>query len=149
MAVLLSLLVLATTALSNPLSTHPDALSRPYPFTLAPLMAPNVPQANLIEDRYLVVMKKDIDQSSFTQHVDALHANFLSGEANHDSLLANDGGLRHVYDIEGFRGYAGTFEEETINILRAQPEVDFVEKSQMFHTMEADVQKNAPWVRCR
>jgi hypothetical protein len=136
-------LILAFAALAGavPASTDSDrsAPFRPYPFVLAPLITPNVAPDRILADTYVVLLKNDISEAQMALHINNVAENKFS-----DSLLADDGGLRHVYDAPGFRGYSGKFAQGTIDFLRSQPEVELIEKSQIFTTTETE--HGAPWV---
>jgi len=72
------------------------------------------------------------------------HLNFLSAAHESDTLLADDAfsGLKHVYDGL-IKGYAGSFTDNVIEQIRRMPEVAYVERDQIMHTV--DVQRTAPW----
>ena len=73
------------------------------------------------------------------------HLNFLTAAHESDTLLADDAfsGLKHVYDGL-IKGYAGSFTDNVVEQIRRMPEVAYVERDQIMHTV--DVQKGAPWV---
>jgi cerevisin len=112
--------------------------SKPRPFVLAPLITPNVAQERIIADTYVVLLKNSISGSQVARHI-----NEVASKKFGDPLLVDDGGLRHVYDAPGFKGYAGKFTAATIELLRSQPEIELIEKSQIFRT--ADTEHDAPW----
>lgn len=128
----------------NPLSTHVDdqALRRPYPFTLAPLITPDTPAHRLVNNSYIVVLKQGLAQSQVLAHLDGVHNDLFSS----DLMFRERRGLSAVLNMPGLQGYSGSFSEDTLHALRAHPEVDFIEREQLFHTMDYDAQKNAPWV---
>ena len=57
--------------------------------------------------------------------------------------MEEDSGLKHVWNSH-IRGYAGAFTEDVIDLIRGQPEVDYVERDQIVHALET--QHSAPWV---
>jgi cerevisin len=71
------------------------------------------------------------------------HLRFLQMAHEADPLAADELGIRHVYDGH-IKGYAGHFTDGVVEQLRSLPEVDYIERDQVVHTME--VQKGAPWV---
>ncbi|RKP09667.1 peptidase S8/S53 domain-containing protein, partial [Thamnocephalis sphaerospora] len=105
----------------------------------APLLAAE--DADLVDDHYIVVLKKDLSSEQLEAHHNLLAA-FL---AQHGGL-SDEGGqneLRHVYEMEGMRGYAGKFSSEVVDRVREAPEVDFVERDSVVYATA--LQKNAPW----
>jgi cerevisin len=141
-SLVVSALALTSMTLASPLSTgyHSDAPSQAS-LAFAPLMA-DPPQP--IQDAYIIVFKKDVSVDQITSHLSLLQQ-FTST----NPLSADDeGGIQHFYDgTVGIKGYAGRFSESTLDSIRMQPEVDYVEKDQLVHT-QGDVvkERNAPWV---
>lgn len=137
-----SLVLLAAAALSlaSPLSTSHDGpgirSARPHP--IAPLNHPGVAPHRLVNDSYIVMFKDGVHPASFDNHF-----NFLSQAHESDPLDHEDAGLTHVWDAH-IKGYAGRFSRDVVELIRRQPEVDYVEHDQIVHTLET--QKQAPWV---
>jgi cerevisin len=134
---------LASYSYSTPLSTNSDygVFRQPQPFTLAPMVASG-PAHQTINNSYIIMLKDDVSPLLMQNHF-----NFLLMADNEDSLLG-DGvttGLKHVYNSY-IKGYAGSFSENVIGQIRSRPEVAYVERDQIVHTTEVDVQKDAPWV---
>ncbi|EIW71266.1 cerevisin [Tremella mesenterica] len=107
---------------------------------LAPLSAS--PDAQHIDDSYIVVFKKGIDVDQI-----ALHLNVVEGWHYASPLYAftsdgdvDTGGINHVYvpstEHFNYAGYAGKFSPETIDSIRSAPEVAYVERDQVMHTLE-------------
>jgi cerevisin len=133
---------LASSTLASPLSTSPfTSQRRPY-LSVAPLVQVEHVHGT-INNSYIVVLKDDVTPSLMQNHI-----NFLQSAHQSDSLLGADvaSGLRHVYDSH-IKGYAGEFTDGVLDQIRRMPEVDFVERDQVVHTMdmEVDTQKGAPW----
>lgn len=57
--------------------------------------------------------------------------------------------MKHTYHIPGgLLGYSGHFDMEVIESVRRHPQVAYIERDSIVHTMEAEtpeVEKNAPW----
>ena len=108
-------------------------------------MAPLFQSANAIDDHYIVVFHPH------AQDVDAHHSwlTSLHQRNKRDQVVMRADGLlgaiKHTYDIaEGaVRGYAGRFDERVIERIREHPDVAYVERDQVVHTMKE--QKDAPW----
>ena len=138
-------LALAASAAATPLSTHASPASRSsYPFALAPLhVAEHEAPHGLVNNSYIVMFKKDVPVAAFDNHF-----NFLQSAHEEDPLLADESGLRHVWNSH-VRGYAGKFTDSVLQRIRQMPEVEFVERDQIVRTQDVevqDVQKSAPWV---
>nr|ABH07518.1 serine protease p2 [Thermochaetoides thermophila]ABK96987.1 serine protease p2 [Thermochaetoides thermophila] len=64
-------------------------------------------------------------------------------------------GLKHTYQIgQEFLGYAGHFDDETIEQVRRHPDVEYIERDTIVHTMRfeeakeechGEIEKSAPW----
>jgi cerevisin len=133
---LFSIISLAVVVAATPLSASHSTLQRHSTHGLAPLTTPD-PAATVVKDGYIVVLKDGVSTEQLFAHIDGVNA-------HSDSLMQKDGGLKHVYNLGGFKGYAGSFEQDTLDILRAQPEVDYIEKDTIVHAI--DTQYGAPWV---
>ncbi|KAL5521396.1 hypothetical protein ACEPAG_9322 [Sanghuangporus baumii] len=132
-------LSLAALALATPLSTSPDGAARRYerPYPIAPLHHPGVPAHRVINDSYIVMFKDGVHPAALENHF-----NFLEGAHAESPLDGLEGGLKHVWDAH-IKGYAGYFSRDTIERIRRQPEVDYIEHDQMVYALET--QKSAPW----
>lgn len=120
--------------------------------TLAPLMD-NDRQA--IAHKYIIVFKNNVspEQSQF-------HREWVASKHSEDVLAANsndpyfasiqgaqvEGGVSDLFDIADLlSGYTGYFLDLTIDWIRRDPNVAFVEKDSMVYANEFDIQKGAPW----
>ncbi|KAF9463587.1 peptidase S8/S53 domain-containing protein [Collybia nuda] len=132
---------LASSVHASPLSTShsvPASPSYRSPLTLAPFHVSEHPHGTL-NNSYIVVLKSDLPHSLKTNHF-----NFLQSAHNADPLDADGSGIQQIYDGH-ITGYAGVFTEQTIQQVRAMPEVEYVEQDQVVRTMELTTQKSAPW----
>ena len=134
-------LSLVVSTLATPLSTnHRNDVWGTSPFVLAPVLTEEHQAPHgLINNSYIVVLKKDTPQA-----VVGNHFNFLQAAHSEDPLLDDGSGIRHVYDSH-IKGYAGRFTDVVLQKIREQPEVDYVERDQIVRTQ--GVQLSAPWVR--
>jgi len=77
------------------------------------------------------------------------HLNFVQAQHAVSSLAAEENcGLKHEYKF----GYAGCFDDQTIEQIRAMPEVEYIERDQIVRinndtlaSPDIKVQKGAPW----
>ncbi|KAI9772726.1 MAG: serine protease [Geoglossum simile] len=111
-----------------------------------------------IPGSYIIVFKKHVTADSALEHhawVQDLH---LSTENTRTELRKRSNsflkldifeGLKHTYNIAGgLLGYSGHFDEEVIEQVRRHPDVEYIEKDSIVHTMSDDsivTEKNAPW----
>jgi cerevisin len=144
---LLSLLPLLASAspVINVGTIHKDA---------APILSSS--HSEPIPDAYIVVFKKHVSHSDAKDHhswVQNLHLQTetrrmeLRKRSFWDSPIKTDlfNGLKHTYNIAGgLLGYSGHFDEDVIEQVRRHPDVDYIEKDSIVHTMET-VENNAPW----
>lgn len=132
-------LSLAGAASAKPLSTSPRyEARRDAPLAVAPLFVDHHPHGT-VNNSYIVVLK----DGASSVHVQN-HLNFLEAVHSTNPLAGVvDAGLSHVYDSH-IKGYAGKFSDATVDLIRGMPEVEYVEKDQLVHTMET--QLGAPWV---
>ena len=138
----IALLASASLSLASPLSTNTDIPRHRYPpsFNIAPLNVPQVAPHDLLNDSYIVMLKEGVQPSLFASHM-----NFLQYANQENPLLGDESGLNHVFDSHVAKGYTGKFSKEVIEMIRRQPEVDYVEHDQIVYALET--QKGAPWVR--
>ncbi|RDW62340.1 serine protease [Coleophoma cylindrospora] len=115
--------------------------------------------AEHVPDSYIIVFKKHVNQAAAAHHhswVQDIHA---EGEVKRTELrkrgqfpITSDifEGLKHTYNIgSDFLGYSGHFDDEVIEQVRRHPDVEYIEKDSIVHTMgddtEGELEKNAPW----
>lgn len=119
--------------------------------------------AETIPGHYIIKFKKDISESAVTDHHSWIQQIHGEGEEQRTELrrrgldVSDDvfSGIKHTYKIaDGFLGYAGNFDDEIIEQVRRHPDVEFIEKDSMVHTMvpvpaseecDGELEKNAPW----
>ncbi|KAL9638364.1 MAG: hypothetical protein Q9164_001596 [Protoblastenia rupestris] len=137
---LLPLLASASPVLVD--SIHNDA---------APILSST--QHQEIPDSYMVVFKKDVSHSEALEHhawVQDLHVQFETSKTKRgalQSVFTAFEGLRHTYNIPGgLLGYSGHFDEEVIENVRRHPQVAYIERDSIVHTMDdPEIEKSAPW----
>ncbi|KAL1924017.1 uncharacterized protein VTP21DRAFT_7052 [Calcarisporiella thermophila] len=93
---------------------------------LAPLLKPFSAE-KLIEDHYIVVLKED--------KADKV-------EIKDQAIKA---GVKHVFGIRNFKGYAGKFDANTLKKIRQDPNVKYVEHDGIATRGEIKTQTGAPW----
>ncbi|KAI9731854.1 MAG: serine protease [Claussenomyces sp. TS43310] len=114
--------------------------------------------SEVLPDSYIVVFKKHVDEAKAFDHhswVQDIHA---SAEDERAELrkrsqfpLTTDifEGIKHTYNVAGgFLGYSGHFDESVIEQVRRHPDVEYIERDSVVHTMKGDegkLENDAPW----
>ncbi|RLV92934.1 Cerevisin [Spathaspora sp. JA1] len=122
--------------------------------SLAPIV--NVDSVrDIIPHRYIIVLNDDVkpEEAAFHQEWVALtHANSLNNvEKDHSFFAATqdfktEGGIIDSFRIDSLlNGYYGYFLDETIELIRKNPMVKFVERDSLVHANEFQADKGAPW----
>ncbi|KAL1914237.1 uncharacterized protein VTP21DRAFT_9077 [Calcarisporiella thermophila] len=92
---------------------------------LAPIKDPK--GSKVVEGSYIVVYKSD--------------ATLPKSDVTSQAIKK---GLKRTYNFKGFKGFSGKFDDETLNKIRADPAVAFVERDGIM-SINAEVQNGAPW----
>ena len=101
-----------------------------------------------VDDKFIVVLKKDVDQKVFSKHttkVMSIHSSSRLAKRDPDS------GIQKEYPhITGWNGYSGKFDRETLEKIGQMEEVDYIEVDTIFRTSDirikaSKVQSSAPW----
>lgn len=129
------LALLAAVVLSTPSENQSPLLSAKY--------------SKEIPGHYLVVLRDDIDASHVADHHNWL-STFLAAST---SEFSSSNQIKHVYDMpESVRGYAGKFDDVTINAIRQSKHVAYIEKDQVVSIRDEVpidshnlLQRDAPW----
>ncbi|EWC48122.1 alkaline protease 2 [Drechslerella stenobrocha 248] len=132
----------------------------------APLLSSLAASDNEIQDSYIIVFKKGVDERTVDAHhtwIQQTHTASLKkrsvqvplgGKPSSNFLnIIPEGaagaldGFKHSFDLPGaFKGYAGSFDEGTLDLIRSHPDVDYVEKDQKVYAYEEPaLEKNCPW----
>ncbi|KLO11075.1 hypothetical protein SCHPADRAFT_855789 [Schizopora paradoxa] len=83
------------------------------------------------------MFKDDVHPFMFEEHF-----SLLDGLKGQFPLEQIESGLNHVWNSH-IKGYAGKFSREVMEMIRTQPEVDYIEQDQVVYALET--QKSAPW----
>ncbi|EFW19068.1 hypothetical protein D8B26_007248 [Coccidioides posadasii str. Silveira] len=99
-------------------------------------------ERDIIRGSYIVVMKDGTSSSDLKSH--------MNWAANvHHGNLAKQGpsrstGFQFSFDIGGWRGYSGKFDNDTLNAIVNNAHVKYVEPDRMASATVLKIQKNAP-----
>ncbi|KAH7013700.1 peptidase S8/S53 domain-containing protein [Ilyonectria destructans] len=125
-------------------------------------------EAESIPDSYIVKFKNHVDDSSASSHHNWILDIHSGGEQERLELRkrsesADDfvpfSGMKHTFKIGEFKGYAGHFHESVIEKVRNHPDIEFIERDTIVHTMlpidsqdkvtedscDGETEKQSPW----
>lgn len=126
---------------------------------MAPLIASHSQGENVIPNRYIVVLKKNVSPEEVDFHKELVNqiqlesaadlseddAFFVSTKDKAQSISVT-GGIQDSFDVAGLlNGYIGYFTDAVVDLIRFNPLVDFVEKDSLVFASEFDTQNGAPW----
>ncbi|KAI5949338.1 SUB8 [Candida jiufengensis] len=127
--------------------------------TLAPIV--NIDSTrDIIPNKYIIVFKKGTAQKEAAWHqewVAVTHSESIAELKKQNKETQNEffatidgvnveGGISDMFNIDNVLvGYTGYFLDSTIELIRKNPLVDFIEKDSMVYANEFDVEKGAPW----
>ncbi|KAI9282370.1 serine protease [Sporodiniella umbellata] len=110
---------------------------------VVPLYVPS--DVELVQDAYMVVLKKDLERSDVAEHAmwikDLTERHGANMNYLHPESVSH--GIHHVYDTPYIKGYAGRFNEAMLEAIRQSDDVEYIEKDSMVYANE--LQRNAPW----
>lgn len=110
----------------------------------APIPVPQysdvAPQA--IQNKYIVTLKTGADKSAHMAWVSGIHARSL---ARRQSGSTPTTGVEKQYDINGFEGYAGEFDDTVIAEIKGRDDVDEVEADQIWTLNALVTQSSSTW----
>lgn len=115
-------------------------------------------QSKEVPNSYMIVFKKHVKDSHAKSHHSWVQSIHTKNQDERMELRKRSqfpiteeifDGLKHTYNIVGgLMGYSGHFDDETIEAIRRHPDVDYIERDSIVHTMghdEPEIEKNAPW----
>jgi len=112
--------------------------------------------AKEIPDSYMVVFKKHVTERGASAHHTWVQDVHLAQKSKQELRKRSQTpftdtvfeGLKHTYNIPGgLLGYSGHFDEDTIELVRRHPDVEYIERDSEVHTLKESpsLEKNAPW----
>lgn len=99
--------------------------------------------------KYMIKLKDGVSTTSFLAHQQLISAAQVEASAfrGFNAASTADHGIRHVYDLdEHLQGYAGQFTDDVLAFIRAQPEVEYVERDSIVTTQEMPPSEHAAWL---
>jgi cerevisin len=127
----------------------------------APILSAS--NAEVVPNSYIIKFKKHVTDDSASAHHSWIQEIHTSRESERADLkkrgqipLVDDvfRGLKHTYKIgQEFLGYSGHFDDEVIEQVRRHPDVEYIERDSIVHTMrvtedaqcDSELEKAAPW----
>ncbi|KAM0240888.1 hypothetical protein ACHAP5_007752 [Fusarium lateritium] len=124
--------------------------------------------AETIPDSYIIKFKDHVDGAAASDHHMWVQDAHKEGETERMELRKRSmsfsdkafSGLKHTFEIgDAFKGYAGHFDESMIEKVRNHPDVEFIERDTLVHTMvpvsnkdmikedkcDGETERQAPW----
>ncbi|KAJ2900345.1 hypothetical protein MKZ38_002478 [Zalerion maritima] len=113
-----------------------------------------------IPNSYIIKFKKHVTPDTASDHhswIAGIHSSHEDAQTElrrrgMDSMFA---GIQHTYNLgQHFMGYSGNFDDEVIQQVRSHPDVEYIERDSIVHTMtpveeedkcDAETEKNSPW----
>ncbi|RYP87852.1 hypothetical protein DL769_000444 [Monosporascus sp. CRB-8-3] len=116
-------------------------------------------EAEEVPNSYIVKFKKHVTDSAAADHHSWVQQIHTDRQQQRIELRKRDAfsttndvfrGLAHTYKIgSDFLGYSGHFDDSLIEELRRHPDVEYIERDSIVHTMgsdsEPELETNAPW----
>jgi len=75
-----------------------------------------------IPDHYIVLFKKNVGDISISEHMDKVTTMVRISNIKSNGTAKNE--IKHIYDVDGFRGYHGKFDKATLKLIKESPEVN-------------------------
>jgi cerevisin len=121
--------------------------------------------AEVIDDHYIIKFKDHVTATGADEHHSWIQSAHTSNEEQRMELrkrgdipIASDAfdGVKHTYRIgSGFLGYSGHFHESMVEQIRKHPDIEYIERDSIVHTMhpiveieekcDSEVEKQSPW----
>lgn len=100
---------------------------------------------NPIPGKYIVTLKDNVDLNSNIAWIEEVHKRSLARRQETDPDAPAPAGIEKTYDMDGLKGYAGAFDDNTIKELEASDDVDFIEQDQIWTINALVTQQQSTW----
>ena len=85
---------------------------------------PSNPQAgDVIPGQYIIVLNKDVSTDDFLAHQDFVVNKFAASISKRAEEVSPEAVFTHTYSLGNLKGYAGHFDDATIEEIASRPEV--------------------------
>ncbi|KAK2754357.1 Secreted subtilisin-like serine protease sub5 [Arachnomyces sp. PD_36] len=98
---------------------------------------------NVIPGSYIVVMKDDLTTETFDNHRNWV-SNYNARGSMASRVRGGNHGVQHTYDFGALKGYAGIFDDDTINSIANTPDVAYIEPDRIMRASKIVTQEDAP-----
>ncbi|KAF8470828.1 putative endopeptidase K [Kalaharituber pfeilii] len=106
---------------------------------------PTAPKAgDVIPGQYIIVLKEDLNSDEFSAHQDYVVNRYAEALSKRGETPSRETVFAHTYNFGKLKGYAGVFDDATIEEIAARPEVAYVEADKIFTTQDLVTQSNVP-----
>ena len=119
----------------------------------APFVTSEHARQNVIEDAYIIIFNDDVEPRSrelsshfmwLEEHHNSAMSSLSKRDSQHPFLSSNfPHGIRHIFEVAN--GYSGRFLPETIEAIRKDKRVKFVEHDSLVFATDFEVQKDSTW----
>ncbi|EAT79537.2 hypothetical protein SNOG_13210 [Parastagonospora nodorum SN15] len=103
------------------------------------------PPKEVIPGKYIIQLKPDTDVASIAAHHNKVRSIYARNLARRGEDGTSGSPVEREFGFGDFKAYAGSFDEATIEELKAMPEVLDVEQDFIMRTHAIVTQENAPW----
>lgn len=78
---------------------------------------------NIIPNSYIVSLKDDIPEQEFETHISWVNNVHSANVARSEGSTASTSGVKFTYKVNGWKGYSGSFDQNTLDELLADEKV--------------------------
>lgn len=158
-----SLLPLLNLASAVYIPTDPEVLAQFSQYTksskpseesvVAPFVTSEHAKKNVVKDSYIIVFHDDAEDALISQHfmwldeTNSQHILAKGGEQQPLSASSEEGhGIKHMFNVaNSLKGYSGKFLPETIEAIRKNKLVKYVEHDSLVFATDFATEHDAPW----
>lgn len=100
---------------------------------ILPAFGSPVPKSGVIPNSWIVILNDGISASAFQEH-QTWASNAQGASMRRRGLEARAATFDYTYNTKSMKGYAGTFDQATIEEIASRPEVAYVEANAVMTT---------------
>lgn len=114
---------------------------------------------NSFANSFIIILKDNVSDEAFEFHqlwvsdiqaqsfaaLDAAQRSEFDETIESLNFSSKSGGINHVFNLPGFRGYSGFFTADVVNLLRHSKDIAVIELDSVVHAIDANTQDGAPW----
>ena len=103
--------------------------------------APVPSESELVPGKYIVQLKPNVDVATIAAHHEKVRKIHAENVAKRDVFEGESAGIEQDFGFGDFHGYAGGFDENTVEELKKMPEVLNVEQDTIMTTLALTTRK--------